>query len=311
MARRPIAHTYSVVARDSRTGDLGVGVQSHYFSVGADVPWAEAGVGGVATQATLEISYGPRGLDLMRKGIPAPEALAELVAGDPKRDVRQVAMIDAAGRAAAHTGAKCIPSAGHVVGPGWSVQANMMLTDDVVPAMARQVRRAAGDLAERLLRTLEAAEAAGGDIRGAQSAAMLIVKGSVPARPWEGRVLELRVEDHKRPLVELRRLVTLHRAYAQMSEADSALRSRDDRRAFAAFRAGARGVGGNPEIEFWMAIELAKRHRWGEAATILRKVFAKDRHWRDLVGRLPAADELTERQASDLLRHVDRTRKPR
>src|SRR5919198_5477997 len=173
----PLAHTYSIVARDPNTGELGVAVQSHWFSVGSLVPWVEAGVGAVATQSFVDPSYGKLGLDLMRAGKSAPEALKALIAGDAASDVRQVAMIDTQGRVAAHTGAKDIQAAGHKVGTNYSVQANLMLNDTVWPAMSRAFEAAKGDLADRMLAALDAAQAAGGDIRGRQSAALIVVSG--------------------------------------------------------------------------------------------------------------------------------------
>ena len=171
---RPIS-TYSIVARDPATGNLGVAVQSHWFSVGSAVPWAEAGVGAVATQSFVEISYGPLGLEAMRSGAPATKALNHLIQKDPHQEVRQVAFVDSAGRSAAHTGTGCIPGAGHQTGEGYSVQANLMLTDDVPQVMAAAYEKSSGPLAERLLATLDAAQNAGGDIRGRQSAALLVV----------------------------------------------------------------------------------------------------------------------------------------
>ena len=175
MKRFPLAHTFSIVAHDPTAGQMGVAVQSHWFSVGSVVPWGEPGVGVVATQALVEIRYGPLGLERMRNGLPAPQALAELLAADELREVRQVAMVDAQGRNDVHTGKRCMEAAGHVKGEGFSVQANMMLNESVWPAMADAYQSAQGDLAERLLKTLEAAQAAGGDVRGQQSAAILIV----------------------------------------------------------------------------------------------------------------------------------------
>jgi len=309
MARSPrLAHTYSVVARDPKTRQLGVAVQSHYFSVGRDVPWAEAGVGAVATQSFVDISYGPRGLLLMRDGIFAPDALARLVTADRRRDVRQVAMVDAKGRAAAHTGAKCIASAGHATGNGWSVQANMMLNDEVVPAMAATVVRSYGDLAERLVRTLDAAERAGGDIRGRQSAAILVVKGRRTSRPWEGRVLELRVEDHEDPVKELRRLLTLNRAYAHLDAMDTALARKDVAKALEEVRNARRLAPDNVEIGFWSALELAKRHRFADAIPRFRSIFRRDGRWRDLLRRLPATDVASSKDVAAILRMVDRRR---
>jgi uncharacterized Ntn-hydrolase superfamily protein len=219
---RPV-HTYSVVARDAATGDLGVAVQSHWFSVGSLVTWAEAGVGAVATQSFVDPAYGPLGLGLMRAGKSAREALDGLLAADAGRDVRQVAMVDAKGVVAVHTGKKCIEAAGHATGAGWSVQANLMASERVWPAMARAMEQARGDLAERMLAALEAAEAAGGDIRGRQSAALLVVRGASSGRPWADRAVELRVEDHPRPLEELRRLLRVHRAFDHMNRGDLAV----------------------------------------------------------------------------------------
>jgi uncharacterized Ntn-hydrolase superfamily protein len=187
--KQPLAHTYSIVARDPETGQLGVAVQSHWFSVGAIVPWAEAGVGAVATQSFVEPSYGPLGLALMRAGKSAPEALKSLLASDAQADVRQVAMIDAQGRVASHTGVYCIAAAGHRIGANYSAQANLMLKETVWDAMAKAFESAKGDLADRLLSALEAAQGEGGDIRGKQSAAIVVVTGKDAARlhPHEHR----------------------------------------------------------------------------------------------------------------------------
>src|ERR1043166_2213995 len=209
---RPV-HTFSIVARDSVTGELGVAVQSHWFSVGSLVPWAEAGVGAVATQSFVDPAYGPLGLELMRAGKTARQALDGVLASDPGREVRQVAMVDAKGTVAAFTGSNCIPAAGHIEGEQFTVQANLMLNDKVWPAMAKAYRETKGDLASRLLAALDAAQAAGGDIRGTQSAAILIVRSKATGKPWMDRLVDLRVEDHPEPLKELRRLVQMRRAY--------------------------------------------------------------------------------------------------
>ena len=192
--RRPV-HTFSIVARDPDTGELGVAVQSHYFSVGPTVAWAEAGVGAVATQSLVEVSYGPRGLELMRQGRSASDALPDLLAKDEQRDVRQVAMVDAKGSVAAWTGPKCIEYAGGETGEGFSVQANLMGSAQVWPAMARAYREAKGDLADRLIAAIEAGQKAGGDIRGQQSAAIVVVRGTSSGQPWKDRLFDLRVED--------------------------------------------------------------------------------------------------------------------
>src|SRR5262245_23641909 len=227
--QRPL-HTFSIVARDPATGDIGVAVQSHWFSVGSVVPWAEAGLGAVATQSFVDPSYGQLGLQLMRAGKSAPDALKALLAGDEARDVRQVAMIDAQGRVAAHTGQKNVPAAGHVVGKNYSVQANLMANDKVWPAMSRAFESTKGDLAERMLAALDAAQEAGGDIRGRQSAALIVVTGKPTGKPWADRVFDLRVDDSAEPLRELRRLVTLQRAYNHMNAGDLAVENKDNDR---------------------------------------------------------------------------------
>lgn len=285
----PILCTYSIVARDERTGQLGVAVQSHWFSVGRLVCWAEAGVGAVATQAMVNVSYGPLGLERMRKGLSAPEVLAELLAADEERELRQVAMVDAQGHAAAHTGARCIAEAGHEVGEGFSVQANIMAHNRVWPAMARAFRQAQGDLAERLLCALEAAQEAGGDLRGKQSAALLVVSGERTTEPWAGVLVELRVEDHAEPLVELRRLLLLHRAYEHMNQGDALLGQNRTEEALAEYRLAAQIAPDIPELPFWHAVTLADLGRLDEALPIFRDVFARDPNLVLLLQRLPAS----------------------
>ena len=257
------AHTYSIVARDPASGQLGVAVQSHYFSVGAVVPWAEPGVGAVATQSFLDIAYGPEGLASMRSGRGAPEALGALVAADPAAALRQVAMVDAAGGVAAHTGVRCVAAAGHLVGEGegYSVQANLMVDDGVWPAMARAYEATAGDLAERMLAALDAAQAAGGDVRGQQSAALLVVSGERSERPWEGRLFDLRVEDHPAPLGELRRLLTLARAYRRVEDADGAIGRGDLAEAATAYRDALALAPEVAELKFWAATALLGQGR--------------------------------------------------
>jgi uncharacterized Ntn-hydrolase superfamily protein len=253
--------TYSIVARDAATGELGVAVQSHFFSVGSICPWVEPGVGAVATQSIAEPAYGPRGLDLMRAGQAVPAALAVLVAEDDDRDLRQVAYVDATGEVAVHTGDRCIAEAGHVTGDGWSAQANMMRDTGVPEAMGAAFTAATGDLAWRLLAALQAAEAAGGDVRGRQSACLLVA--SAEAKPWE-RAYDVRVDDHTDPLGELARLVDLHRAY------------RD-------------GVPVNNELRFWKALELAGEGNDDAAHDLLAPVLAEHDGWALLLRRLPAS----------------------
>ena len=282
---RPV-HTYSIVARDPRTGELGVAVQSHWFSVGTVVAWAEAGVGAVATQSFVDPAYGKLGLDLMRAGRSAPDSLKALVAGDEGRDVRQVAMIDAAGRVSAHTGAKCIEAAGHHVGRDYSVQANMMLSDKVWPAMAQAFEKTEGDLAARMLAALEAAEAAGGDIRGKQSAALVVVAGKPTGRAWADRTFDLRVDDNPAPLAELRRLVRLQRAYNHMNAGDLAVERKDNEAALREYGAAEKLVPDNLEMIYWHAVALVNMNRTDEALPLFRRVFAADPNWRTLTPRL-------------------------
>ncbi len=287
-----LAATYSIVAHDPASGHLGVAVQSHYFSVGSVVTWAEAGVGAVATQSFVDPSYGKLGLDLMRTGRSASDALAGLVAADPGRDVRQVAMVDAHGVAAAHTGAMCIAEAGHTVGEGFSVQANMMHRKTVWPAMAQAYRETRGDLAERLMAALEAAEGEGGDIRGMQSAAMLIVDATSTGKPWFERIIEIRVEDSPQPLVELRRLLGVRRAYLHRNTAEAAFAAKDIEAGNSEYRRAEALMGDNPEMLFWHAIALVNAGHIEDAMPLLREVFARDRRWLELAERLPAVKRL-------------------
>jgi uncharacterized Ntn-hydrolase superfamily protein len=284
----PLAHTYSIVARDPATGEMGVAVESHYFSVGPIVAWAEAGVGVVATQSLADPAYGKLGLDLMRAGRSAPETLAGLVASDPASAVRQVAMVDAESRAAAHTGALAIAEAGHITGDGFSVQANMMQRATVWPAMAEAYRSTPGELVERLLAVLDAAEAEGGDIRGRQSAAILVVSGKNTGRPWMDTVYNVRVDDSREPLAEIRRLVSVARAYIHMRRAQSAVERGDFATLNLEFETAARLIGDNPEVRFWHAIGLLAVGKTEQGIAKLREVAARDRNWITLALRLPA-----------------------
>jgi len=283
-----LVHTYSIVARDSDTGQLGVAVQSHYFSAGSVVTWAEAGVGAVATQASADPAYGKLGLDLMRSRKSAPDTLAGLVASDPMQAVRQVAMVDALGRVAAHTGSTTIPEAGHIVGEGFSVQANMMLKNTVWPAMAEAYRATKGDLVDRFLAALDAAEAEGGDIRGRQSAAILIVEAKSTGRPWVDTIFDLRVDDGPEPLVEIRRLVSVRRAYIHMRLGDEAAQRGDLETTEREFTAAERLIGDNPEMRYWHAIALLGLGKVDDGLAILREVGRRDRNWIELTLRLPS-----------------------
>jgi uncharacterized Ntn-hydrolase superfamily protein len=304
----PLAHTYSVVGRDPATGDIGVAVQSHWFSVGSIVTWAEAGVGAVATQSFVDPGYGVRGLDLMRRGIAAPAALEQLVKADAQRDGRQVAMIDARGRVSAYTGKAAIAAAGHHIGQEYSVQANLMANARVWPEMAKAFEGTRGDLADRLLSALDAAQKAGGDLRGKQSAALLIVKGKSTGRPWAGadRIFDLRVEDHPDPLVELRRLVRLQRAYAHANRGDELMTEKKIDAALEEYKAASVLAPEVLELPFWQAVTLASIGREAEAIRLFEQVFAKEPVWADLLPRLPAAGLLPDDAAL-----LDRLRKLR
>lgn len=286
--RRPV-HTYSIVARDPATGEIGVAVQSHWFSVGASVPWAEPGVGAVATQSFVDPSYGPLGLEMMRAGKSAPDALAGLLAADGEREVRQVAMVDAQGRVAAHTGKKDIAAAGHHVGKGYSVQANLMANAEVWPAMAKAFEAARGDLADRMMAALEAAQAVGGDIRGQQSAALVVVPGVPSGRPWADRIFDLRVEDHPRPLEELRRLLLVARAYRHMNAGDLAVEKKDIAGAEREYGAAMKILPDSAEVVFWYAAALAMAGEVDRSLPLFARSYALDPAWRTLVPRLPAS----------------------
>lgn len=284
-------HTYSIVAYDRATGEMGVAVQSHWFSVGSIVSWAEAGVGAVATQSFVEVSYGPLGLELMRAGKSAPEALKALLHVDSNAAVRQVAMVDSQGRVAVHTGEKCIPEAGHTSGDGFSCQANMMLKNTVWKAMAEAYTRTKGELVDRLLAALEAAEAEGGDIRGKQSAAMVVVKIKGSGVAWKDKVYDLRVEDSAEPLAELRRLVKLAKAYQHMNRGDELLTENKVAEAVVEYSRAMEMVPDNVEMVFWPAVTLAASGRVEESLPLFKKVFATDPRWAELLRRLPRVDQ--------------------
>lgn len=297
-ARDPVSmdglvHTYSIVARDPATGQLGVAVQSRAFAVGSVVIWAEAGVGAVATQSIADPTYGLSGLALMRSGKPSQEALSTLLAADAGRELRQVAMIDATGRVAVHTGRSNIEAAGHSIGPQYTVQANLMRDDKVWPAMANAFEAATGSLAERLLETLDAAQRAGGDVRGKQSAALIVVAGKATGNPLADRLVDLRVDDAQEPLQELRRLLVLRRAYDRLDRARQAIRTGDHQAAEREHRAASDLVPGNAEFIFWHAISLVRAKRPEEALSLFRQAFSIDRAWTDVPARLARAGFLT------------------
>jgi uncharacterized Ntn-hydrolase superfamily protein len=276
--------TYSIVARDPATGQLGVAVQSYAFSVGSIVTWARAGVGAVATQAGARLDYGPRGLDLMADGKSAPAALAALHAADPGAASRQVAMVDASGGVVGYTGPSCISYASDIQADAVSCQANIMTNEGVPEAMLDAYLRHSGSLTDRLFAALLAAEKAGGDLRGRQSAALLVVPGT--GNPWE-TVVSLRVDDDHEPLAELERLLQLHAANALLFGGDEATAQDDVAGAADRFRRAAELASGERGIRFWGALAMAEAGDEDGAVRELAAVCAEDSVWRELLLRLP------------------------
>ncbi len=290
---RPV-NTYSIVARDADTGELGVAVQSHWFSVGSIVSWAEPGVGAVATQSFVEPDYGPLGLQLMRAGKDASQALGALLLIDDHANVRQVGMVDANGIVANHTGDKAIVEYCDTAGDGFTVQANLMWKPTVCEAMASAYESSNGDLAERMMAALEAAEREGGDIRGRQSAALLVVSGDRTQPAWGGRMFDLRIEDHPEPLGELRRLLTMNRAYNLMNEGDGHMTDGNIEKAVEVYAAAEALVPDNHEMIFWHAATLAGAGEVEQALPLFRKAFELWPRWREVVPRLPASGLLPD-----------------
>jgi len=289
---QPFTHTFSIVARDAKTGDLGVAVQSHWFSVGSIVSWAEAGVGAVATQSLVNVSFGRRALDLMRSGKSATEALEELIRTDEGREFRQLAIIDVNGDVAVHTGKKCIADAGHISGENYSVQANMMLNKEVWPAMARAFDASSGPLAERMLASLEAAQMAGGDIRGQQSAAILVVRGKSTGKIWEDRLIDLRVEDHSDAVNEIGRVLKVFRAYEHMNNGDLAIENGDEDAALKEYGAAQKMFPDNIEMRYWHAVSLVNIGKLDTALPIFKDIFLQDSNWVELTRRIVLNDML-------------------
>jgi len=282
---RPIA-TYSIVAIDKESGELGVAVQSHWFSVGFLVPWAKAGVGAVATQSFVKVDYGPDGLELMESGMTATQALEQLIAKDDGKAVRQVGMIDFDGNVAAHTGERCIEHAEHIIGENFSVQANMMANSTVPKAMANAFVNSQGDLADRMMAALEAAEAEGGDIRGKQSAAMLIVSGNPTGIDWKDTKLSLRIEDHSNPLAELKRLIRIHRAYQHANMGDHYMETEEIEKALFEYSKAEKYYPENAELPYWSAIALVNSNRLDDALPIFKSVFKRNPNLKEMTPRL-------------------------
>ena len=291
--KEPFAHTYSIVARDTLTGEMGVAVQSNWFSVGSLVVWGKAGVGVVATQSFINPSFGPRGLALLENGLTPALAVKALLELDEGREVRQLAILDIQGNVEAYTGENCIDAAGHIVGDNFSVQANLMDKNTVWPAMAEAFKKSKGSLAERMLIAMEAAQNEGGDIRGKQSAAILVVKGESTGHSWEDTVVDLRVEDHKNPLQEMKRLLTIHKAYDFMNKGDLAVESGDNILAKQQYMNAQKLNPNNLEMKYWYAITLANNGEMEEAKSILKNIFKKNKKWKELTPRLVKPKLLT------------------
>jgi len=283
----PLANTYSIVARDPKTGEIGVAVQSHWFSVGTVVSWAEAGVGAIATQSFVNVSFGPIGLKLLKEGKTANEALQILLSTDNAKDYRQVAIIDADGNVAAFSGKNCIPEAGHIVGKNFSVQANMMKSNEVWGMMEKAFQNTKGNLAEKMIAALEGAESVGGDIRGKQSAALLVVKGKASDKPWEDRIVDIRIDDNPEPLKELKRIYNVHLAYEHMNAGDLAVENNDMKLALEEYSKAENMFPENDEMKFWHALTLANNNRFKEAVPVLKIIIEKNSNWRELLFRLP------------------------
>jgi uncharacterized Ntn-hydrolase superfamily protein len=289
----PFTHTFSIVAIDQERGEMGVAVQSHWFSVGSIVTWSEPGVGAIATQSLVNVSFGPRGLEMMKSGESAGETLSALLESDEGREFRQVGIVDAQGNIASYTGKQCIADASHIAGKNYSVQANMMLNKEVVPAMSKAFENSEGPLAERMLAALKAAQKAGGDIRGQQSAAILVVKTKSSGKLWEDRLIDLRVEDHPQAVNEIERILKVFRAYEHMNNGDLAIEKNDEAAALEEYGAAQNMFPENIEMKYWTAVSLANIGKIDDALPVFKEIFAKDENWRELTRRIAVNGMLT------------------
>lgn len=276
----PFAHTFSIVAIDTETGDMGIAVQSHWFSVGNTVAWAEAGVGVIATQAVVNLDFGPQGLALLRTGMSADQVLDSLWKSDPGREMRQVAVLSLDGKLAVNTGKGCVGEAGHKKGATYSVQANTAESTQVWAAMGEAFEKKRGALAEKMIAALEAAQAMGGDIRGKQSASLLIVKGKATGKPWLDRKIDLRVDDHQTPIAELKRLYQVQSAYNSMNLGFHFLAKDELDAAGDHFNQAQKLYPENQEIMFWYAVELANKGALDRALPVFKTIFDKEVTWK-------------------------------
>ncbi len=291
--KEKLAHTFSIVASDKETGEMAVGVQSHWFSVGTLVSWGKSGIGVVATQSFVNPAYGPNGIKMMKDGKSASEVLEKLVSEDDGRDFRQVAMLDVNGDVSAFTGKKCIKFANQITGDNYSVQANMMMNDKIVPAMSKAFESYKNlPLAERVLKVLQVAQETGGDIRGRQSASLIVVNAEPVENSWEEHKIDLRVDDSEKPLVEIERLLKVHHAYEHMNNGDLAVEHNDMKLALKEYGSAEKLMPDNLEMKYWKAIALANNNQVREALPLFKIVFTKDENWRELTKRLPKSDLL-------------------
>lgn len=293
-AADPLVHTYSIVAVDTLRGEIGVAVQSHWFAVGASCAWARPGVGAVATQAMTRPRYGFMGLALMALGQDPATAFATMARNDGGAETRQVSLVDVLGRTHGHTGTGCIADARHRLGKGYVVAANLMVDEGVVKAMARAFEKSAGPLADRLLLALKAAQEAGGDLRGRQSAAMKVVRSTVVDDPWKDVVVDLRVDDHRRPLQELERLLRLQKAYKARSLCEDALAAGDFAAAELLYEEARNLAPRKREFAFWYAVGLARAERFEEARRVWLRSLRRDRRWWTFLERLPGSSVMPD-----------------
>ena len=288
------AGTYSIVAFDEASGQIGAAVQSHWFAVGASILWAEAGVGAIVTQSFIEPSYGPSAIDLMKRGKKASAALKDLLARDHLRESRQISVIDKNGDTSTYTGNSCVGAAGHITGHSFSVQANMMENESAWIAMEKCFTESRGDLADRMLQSLEAAEKAGGDIRGQQSAAMIVVSCRKSDNFFNDRLFDIRVDDHPKPLTELRRLTEITRGYHHMNNGDNLCTKGKFFEASVEYSKASKMLEHPSEAHFWQAVSLAAEGRINKANIIFNELFARQPKWKKMVSRLPAAGILPD-----------------
>ncbi len=301
----PLAHTFSIVARDPKTGEMAVAVQSHWFSVGSVVSWGEAGVGVVATQSFTNKSFGMRGLEFLKQGKSPQEALDILLGDDSGKDFRQVAILDKLGRVATHTGKSCIDMAGHSNGENFSVQANMMLNDKVVPAMeAAWKEYSALPLAERMVAVLKEAQNVGGDLRGKQSAVLLVFAAETSKTPWNDKLIDLRVDDAVDPIKEIDRLLKVFRAFEHMNKGDYYVEINEMKNALDEYNKAMKLFPDNLEMQYWTAITLANGKEISKASTMLQSIYKKDPNWRELTRRLPKSGVriVSQNELAELLR---------